>query len=295
MRQQRYLQSSARAAIVAICIILPACSEAPSPDGKGPKLSGGAPKSNIGKCTLTGNVREFNDDAISVREVLGSSLCLVADGMGGKIGDKVVGQIAAERAFDVLERELKQNLRQDSTAEQVQHALRRSIVTANEDVMAAAAKDADLSKMGTTVVLAYSRPGQGMFIAGVGDSRAYLVRRDQIEQLTVDHSLAQALVEAKSITAEEARTHQFRNVLWKYLGSTEVGDGPEVKLVAAQPRDRILLCTHGLHGVVADDEILRCINQHVDVQKCAEALCQLALASGSRDNVSCIVIEVPGN
>jgi serine/threonine protein phosphatase PrpC len=70
-----------------------------------------------------------------------------------------------------------------------------------------------------------------MYIAGVGDTRGYVVRNDTIEQLTVDHSLALALVEAKTITPDEARTHRFRNVLWKYLGSKEVGDGPEVKVV----------------------------------------------------------------
>jgi protein phosphatase len=129
-------------------------------------------------------------------------------------------------------------------------------------------------------------------ITGVCDSRAYLVQGDRIEQLTVDHSLAQTLVEAKTITAEEARTHRFRNVLWKYLGSKEVGAGPEVKSVPLRPRDRVLLCTKGLHGAVPDDRILGCLRQHADVQECADALCQLALDSGSRGNVSCIVIEL---
>ena len=134
-----------------------------------------------------------------------------------------------------------------------------------------------------------------MYIAGVGDSRAYLIRRDKIEQLTVDHSLAQALVEAKTLTPEAARRHRFRNVLWKYLGSKEVGERPEVKSVRMRTGDRILLSTDGLHRVVPDDRILRCMGQHADVQKCADALCRLALESGSRGNVSCIVIELVEN
>jgi protein phosphatase len=149
--------------------------------------------------------------------------------------------------------------------------------------------------MGASLVLSLWRQGGGLYIAGVGDSRAYLIRGDRIEQLTVDQSLAQALVEAGTITAEEARTHRFRNVLWKYLGSKEVGEGPEVKFVPLHDRDRILLCTDGLHGVVPDERILQFMRQIPDVQKCADSLCQLALDSGSRDNVSCIVIEMVEN
>ena len=90
----------------------------------------------------------------------------------------------------------------------------------------------------------------------------------------------------------EAREHRFRNVLWKYLGTKEVGEGPEVKAVAIQPGDKFVLCTDGLSGVVSDDKIMSCVEENADVQKCADALGQLALDSGSRDNVSCIVIEV---
>jgi protein phosphatase len=108
----------------------------------------------------------------------------------------------------------------------------------------------------------------------------------------VDHSLAQALVEAKTISAAEAKEHRFKNVLWKYLGSKEVGDGPDVGVVQIQANDRLLLCTDGLTGVVSDDQVLNYVMQQTDMQTCAEGLGQLALDSGSRDNVSCIVIEV---
>jgi protein phosphatase len=131
-----------------------------------------------------------------------------------------------------------------------------------------------------------------MFIASVGDSRAYQIRGNKIEQLTVDHSIAQALVEAKTISAAEARTHRYRNVLWKYLGSKEVGEGPEVKAITIHPGDIFLLCTDGLSGVVGDDKLLSFVRQNADVQQCADGLGQLALDNGSRDNVSCIVAAV---
>ncbi|MBY0460746.1 MAG: serine/threonine-protein phosphatase, partial [Gemmataceae bacterium] len=120
----------------------------------------------------------------------------------------------------------------------------------------------------------------------------YLVRNKRIQQLTDDHSLAQALVEAKTITPAEAKDHRISNVLWKYQGSKEVGDGPEVAAVQIQAGDRFLLCTDGLTGVVNDDDLARFISDATDMQLCAEGLGQLALDQNSRDNVSCVVVEV---
>src|ERR1700720_3928008 len=103
--------------------------------------------------------------------------------------------------------------------------------------------DWDLKNMGTTIVLALWRKGHEMYIANLGDSRAYLIRADAIEQLAIDHSLAQALVENKTISASEAKEHRFRNVLWKYLGSKEIGEGPDVKTIHLRTGDRFLLCS----------------------------------------------------
>ena len=177
-------------------------------------------------------------------------MCLVADGMGGQ----AAGEIASKRAVEVIPRELRKHLQPNSTADAAKTIIRKAVVQANEEIIAMGALDRDLKNMGTTVVLAIWRKGSAtLFVTGVGDSRGYLIRDNNIQQLTVDHSLAQALVEAKTISAEEARDHRFRNVLWKYLGSKEVGEGPEVKVVTLQHGDRFLLCTDGLTGVVADD------------------------------------------
>jgi protein phosphatase len=243
---------------------------------------------NIGKCTLLGNYRENNEDAIDVKQFPELTLCLVADGMGGQ----AAGEIASKRATEVVPRELKKTLSQTTATEDVKKLIRKAVVQANDEIIAMGALDRDLRNMGTTVVLALWRKGPELYIAGVGDSRGYKIRGDQIEQLTVDHSLAQALVEAKTISAEEARGHRFKNVLWKYLGTKEVGEGPEIRLEPIQVGDRFLLCTDGLSGVVSDDQILTCMKENPDVQKCADALGQMALDLGSRDNVSCIVIEV---
>src|SRR2546426_9381717 len=188
---------------------------------------------NIGKCTLLGNYRENNEDAIEVKQFPDMTVCIVADGMGGQ----AAGEIASKRAIEVVPRELRKSLAQTVDEEQCKDVIRKAIVQANQEIIEMGALDRDMKNMGTTIVMALWRRGSEIFISGLGDSRAYLVRDNNIEQLTVDHSLAQALVENKTISAAEAKEHRFRNVLWKYLGSKEVGEGPEVKALPVQSGD----------------------------------------------------------
>ncbi len=242
---------------------------------------------NIGKCTLLGNYRENNEDSIEVKLFPDMSLCIVADGMGGQ----AAGEIASKRAVEVVPRELKKNLTAGSQ-EDAKAVIRKAVVQANEEIITMGSLDRDLKNMGTTIVLALWCRGSEIYIANLGDSRAYMIRGNSIEQLTVDHSLAQALVENKTISATEAKEHRFRNVLWKYLGSKEVGEGPDVKTVPIQAGDKFVLCSDGMSGPVPDPQILSFVNEHPDVQACADGLGQLALDNGSRDNVSVIVIEV---
>jgi protein phosphatase len=242
---------------------------------------------NIGKCTLLGNYRENNEDAIEVKQFPDLAVCIVADGMGGQ----AAGEIASKRAIEVVPRELRKNLTAGADEDQCKSVIRQAVVQANEEIIAMGSLDRDLRNMGTTIVMALWRKGNEIFIAGVGDSRAYLIRDGQIEQLTIDHSLAQALVENKTISAAEAREHRFKNVLWKYLGSKEVGEGPEVKVIPLKAGDRFVLCSDGMSGPVPDPQILNFVQEHPDVQQCADGLGQLALDNGSRDNVSVIVIE----
>jgi len=243
---------------------------------------------NIGKCTLLGNYRENNEDSIDVKQFPEMTVCIVADGMGGQNA----GEIASRKAIEIIPRELRKSLSVTPGAgDVVTKTIKRAIVQANEEIMAMGALDRDLKNMGTTVVIAMWRKGAELYIAGVGDSRAYLVRGRKITQLTTDHSLAEALVQAGTISPDDDREHKFKNVLWKYLGTREVGEGPEVATEALQPGDRVLLCSDGLSGVVTDEKLRDFILSQPDVQACADGLGQLALDSGSRDNVSCIVIE----
>jgi PPM family protein phosphatase len=243
---------------------------------------------NVGKCTLLGNYRENNEDSIDVKPFPDMTVCLVADGMGGQ----AAGEVASKRAIEIVPRELKKHITPQMGNEETRNVIRRAIVQANEEIMAMAALDRELKNMGTTIVVTVWRKGSSiLYVTGMGDSRVYQLRGRKIEQLTTDHSIAQALVEAKTISAAEAKTHKYRNVLWKYLGSAEVGEGPEVKVVPIQAGDRILLCSDGLTGVVTDEQLVEFMKDKADVQECADGLGQLALDQGSRDNISCIVMD----
>src|SRR5262249_20785713 len=198
------------------------------------------------------------------------TVCVVADGMGGQNA----GEVASRYAVELIPRELRKQLVDAVGHDATKTVIRKAIVGANEEILRKAAADPDLKQMGTTVVVAVWRQASSiLYVAGLGDSRVYHLRGKKIEQLTVDHSIAQALVEAKTISPAEARTHRYRNVLWKYLGSHEVGDGPEVKIVSIQAGDRFLLCTDGLCGVVPDEQLLSFIWEKTDVQERAHALC----------------------
>src|SRR5262245_51614644 len=119
---------------------------------------------NIGKCTLLGNYRENNEDAIDVKTFPEMTVCIVADGMGGQ----QAGEIASKRAIEVIPREVRKNLASAAAGDAAKQILRRAIVQANEEIMAMGALDRELKNMGTTVVLAVWRKGAELYLTGVG-------------------------------------------------------------------------------------------------------------------------------
>jgi protein phosphatase len=243
---------------------------------------------NVGKCSLLGNYRENNEDSIEVKQFPDLTCCIVADGMGGQ----AAGEIASRRAVEIIPRELRKNLTASQAGDAVRSVIKQAVAQANEEIMAMGALDKDIKNMGTTVVLAVWRKGAELHVAWAGDSRAYLVRQNKIKQLTVDHTIVQALVDAGTISPAEAKEHRYKHVLLKFIGGKDFGDGPDVSTVPVQGGDRVLLCTDGLTGAVTDDQIGEIVAGTDDVQSCTERLGQVALDQGSRDNVSCILIEV---
>ncbi|MFQ5733048.1 MAG: PP2C family protein-serine/threonine phosphatase, partial [Planctomycetaceae bacterium] len=127
---------------------------------------------------------------------------------------------------------------------------------------------------------------------GVGDSRAYHLRNGRLEQLTTDHSLTQALLDAGTISAEEAETHRYRNVLYRYLGAKEGGLGADTQQFEPAPGERILLCSDGVTDGISDDKLLQLLAEGDDPQETAEAIVRAAEDGGSKDNITCLVVFV---
>ena len=129
-----------------------------------------------------------------------------------------------------------------------------------------------------------------IYVAGLGDSRAYLIRSDRIEQLTVDHSVAQALVSTGVLSPEEAKHSPWQHVLHKFLGCAEMADGAEVRPFTPEAGDRLLLASDGLTNHISEDDLRTGPRRFPDPQAWTEHLVKTALERGSRDNVTCIVV-----
>ena len=238
-----------------------------------------------GNTTSIGYYRDNNEDRVVLNEK--SGIFVVADGMGGQ----AAGEQASQLAVDIVSRELSRIPRDVVESSSIREAIKQAVLTANRAIIQKGDSDPSTRNMGTTVVLAYCR-GEKMIVAHIGDSRAYLVRHGKSKRITTDHNLAQALFEANTISAEELDTHRFRHVLWKYLGSKEVGEGPDIAEMDLEAGDRFLLATDGVTSTVNDDAITKLLTEEPDPQACSDKLVKLALDNGSRDNASCIVIHV---
>ena len=221
----------------------------------------------------------------------GLPLFIVADGMGGQ----QAGEEASRMAVEIIPRAVTRRLTaEEQDPKAVLTALRSAVAEANHEILGSSGTVSEYSNMGTTVVLVMFRDDRA-YVAGIGDSRAYRLRGGKLERLTKDHSLADALLEAGTITEEDLPRHKFKNILYLYLGSKDASAGPEdVRVLDVLPDDRFLLASDGLTGVVSDEDLARLLGTYDDPQKAAKALKDLAIANDSKDNVTCVVVHVLG-
>jgi len=239
-----------------------------------------------GHVSITGNFRENNEDSYAVDE--SQRFFIVADGMGGQNAGEKASALAAE----LIPQQLLQLMDFDAGDKtKAVDAIDRSVEHANSEIMALSEVDPSVRNMGTTVVLLV-RSGGNFYAGGVGDSRVYQLRDATLTQLTKDHSLTQALLEAGTINEEEAKTHRYRNVLYRYLGTKDGAAGTDAVELRPQPGDRYLLCSDGVTDGIDDEKIQEILTSSDDPQHVAQALVDGALEGGSRDNITSVVVFV---
>lgn len=239
-----------------------------------------------GYLSITGNFRENNEDNYYVDEQ--GRFFIVADGMGGQNA----GERASAIAVDVIPKTLLERLDFNSGSKtQTVAAIDSAVETANSEIMSLSEADAAARNMGTTVVLLVNT-GHHLYVGGVGDSRVYQLRDGKLSQLTEDHSLTHALLKAGTITAEEAKTHRYRNVLYRYLGTKDGATGTDALEILPASGDRYFLCSDGVTDGIEDDIITGLLSEGDDPQAIAEALVKAALDGGSRDNITAMVLIV---
>jgi serine/threonine protein phosphatase PrpC len=222
-----------------------------------------------------GLIRGTNQDSVYA----GPRLLAVADGMGGH----AAGDVASKVVIAALE-----HLDDDAPSGDLLQALRQAVFDGSEHLREVIREAPHLEGMGTTLTAVLFAGGR-LGLCHVGDSRAYLMRDGELNQITHDDTFVQTLIDDGRITEEEANSHPQRSLLLRALNGQDVE--PDLSMRDARAGDRYLLCSDGLSGVVTFETIAQAMREP-DPQATADRLIELALRSGGPDNITCIVADV---
>jgi serine/threonine protein phosphatase PrpC len=231
-------------------------------------------------CRTAQGKRSNNEDAFFADA--SGHVFLVADGMGGQ----EQGEKASGLAAEIIPRVVNDRL---ATNGDPGDAVRLALNEAHHAIMQAGQNQNSSRRMGTTAVLAVELRDQ-VYVAGVGDSPAFLVRGGRVEQLTLDHTVADALARNGTITTDQAKTSPWRNVLYRFLGCVEMTEDAEVRPFTPEAGDRLVLASDGLAGFISHDDLRDGAARFAEAQSWADQLVEMALDRGSRDNVTCVVV-----
>jgi protein phosphatase len=225
-----------------------------------------------------GRIRSKNDDSAYV----GRHLAVVADGMGGHAGGDVA---SAATVLDMLHLD-----RDDYDAGEADTVLADEIQTANSLLSELVHMNPKLAGMGTTVTSLLLAGGK-LHFAHIGDSRAYRLRNGKFEQVSVDHTFVQRLIDEGRLRPEEAETHPHKNVLMRVLGDVDASPELDLDILDVEPGERWLLCSDGLN-YVAGHVVERTVRETKDLRECVETLVDLTLEAGAPDNVTVVMVDI---
>lgn len=235
--------------------------------------------------THVGMERQENQDSFFADPE--PALFLVSDGMGGHRGGALASGIVAEDLPVMIENALDRL--KIGTTKTIRSLLKRMIAEQSKQVQLEGTSETGFKDMGATLVIALLRKGR-CFVANIGDSRAYRLRKGRMSQLTRDHSVVSELIEKGHIEPEEAASHDARGEITSYIGMDEKAHS-HVRSFTLKKGDRILLCTDGLTDMVADKDIAVILMTETDPQTACGSLVTAANEAGGHDNVTSMVID----
>ena len=239
--------------------------------------------------THVGMERQENQDSFFADPE--PALFLVSDGMGGHRGGAIASGIVAEDLPVMIENALDKL--KVGSPRTVRALLERMIAEQSKQVQLEGTSETGFRDMGATLVIALLRKGR-CFVANIGDSRAYRLRKGRMVQLTRDHSVVSELIEKGRIEPEEAADHDARGIVTRYIGMEEKAHS-HVRSFALKKGDRILLCTDGLTDMVANKDIAAVLKAEADPQQACKTLVAAANKAGGHDNITTLVIDWLGN
>ena len=237
--------------------------------------------------TDAGCVRKQNQDTYLMEQLDRNSLiCVVCDGMGGAKSGNVASSLAAE----VFVQEIKRSYSQLMDREKCDQMLRGAVKLANFTVYDQSQQFEEFSGMGTTLVAVLIR-GKKVTVVNVGDSRAYAINPEGIQQLSTDHSVVQMMVDRGELTAEAAKSYPGKNLITRAVGTEPVVMCDVFHMEAAKG-DYVLLCSDGLSNMMDDQEILFEVVHGAQPDRCCERLLDIAKNRGAPDNVTSVLIKI---
>lgn len=235
-----------------------------------------------------GRIRQVNEDSAltgTINDLF--SFAIVADGMGGH----QAGDVASQIAVATFQRVLSQHDEITNwTAEDGKRLMRIAIRQANEEIFKLSTHMEQYRNMGTTIVAAIV--WDSMIVIGhVGDSRAYRITEQHIEQLTEDHSLVNALVQSGQLTLEEAEHHPRKNVLTRAIGTDDDVE-VDIRVLEWNSSDLLLLCSDGLTNRVTDAQLHQVSQSSQSLEGAADQLIALANEAGGEDNITLVLCNL---
>lgn len=237
--------------------------------------------------TDLGCVRAQNQDTFLIEKLDRQTLlCVVCDGMGGAKS----GNIASTLAADVFVQEVKQTWTGDTNQNSVDQMLKNAVKLANFTVYDQAQQFEEFTGMGTTLVAVLISGGWAT-IVNVGDSRAYLIDRGGIHQVSVDHSVVQLMINRGEITPEQAKSYPGKSLITRAIG-TESMVACDIFHKKVSRGDCFLLCSDGLSNLMDDQEILFEVAHGQEKNKCCQRLLDIAKNRGAPDNVTSVLVTV---